>query len=129
MSYTETREQKTALINMGYRRMGVNHEEGYVIYGKPFANILIRADVYKERIEIYTIFSYRGKSGVYKKVSASSYAGCCYEDTVSGMIENIAFAEYELDVDKAVGCSSWPMRFNFVTGTDIVAIESEYDNA
>lgn len=120
----ETREQKIALINMGYRRMGVNEDEGCVIYGKPFANILIRADVYQEKIVLIAICFYRGESLVYSVRSTDNYVGCCYEDTVSGLIEDIALTESELSIDKAVECSSWPARFNFATCTDRVAIES-----
>lgn len=120
----ETREQKIALINMGYRRMGVNEDEGCVIYGKPFANILIRADVYQEKIVLIAIYSYRGESGVYSTKVIENGVVDDHHDVVAEMIEDIAFAESELRVDKVVECGSWPARFNFVTCAGRVAIES-----
>lgn len=122
----DNRLVKIALINMGYRKMRVN-DDGVIIYGKPFANVFLRADVDPEHITLSLIF----RSGtnremqVYHSECMGIREGSCEEDTVFSLIEEIAIREAELYVNKASGCGSWPPEFNFITPTDRMAIETD----
>lgn len=115
---------KIALVNMGYRKMRIN-EDGVIIYGKPFANVFIRAEVEIERISFYLVLRYNGEIQVYNSEHMCLTEGATEEDTVSYLIEKIAICESELYVNKASECGSWPPEFNFVTPTDMMAIDTD----
>lgn len=122
----DNRLVKIALINMGYRKMRTN-DDGVIIYGKPFANVFLRAEVEPERITLSLIF----RSGNNREIQVYHFEymsiedGSYEEDAVSYLIEKIAICEGELYVNKASECGSWPPEFNFVTSTDMIAIETD----